>query len=122
MKRFALPLATFALLLALPLAMGSAHGHSMVTSSAPADGTTVAESPARIDVAFDAPMRIVSVTLRGADGTDYAVKAVGGRSASDSLVVEPPSLPDGDYTLEWRGLSGDGHTLSETLSFTVGER
>jgi methionine-rich copper-binding protein CopC len=120
MKPIALPLAVIALLLGL--APGAAHAHSMVTSSTPADNATVAPSPARIDVMFDAPMRIVSVTLRGEDGTEYAVSPVGGRAASDHLVVEPPRLPAGDYRLEWRGLSGDGHSVSEDLSFRVAER
>ncbi|TVO63909.1 copper resistance protein CopC [Spiribacter aquaticus] len=120
MRSLVLPLATLALLLSL--AAGSVNAHSMVTSSTPADGATVGESPERIAVALSAPMRIVSVTLRAEDGTDYAVSAMAGRSASDRLVVEPPNLPAGDYTLEWRGLSGDAHTLSAALSFTVSER
>lgn len=107
------------LVLTMALAGANAHAHSMVSSSTPSDGATVAASPASIEVAFSAPMRTVNVTLSRADGTAYDVSAVGGRSASDRLAVELPPLPAGDYQLEWRGLSGDGHTLSETLTFTI---
>ena len=105
--------------LALALASGSAIAHSMIASSEPADGATVAQAPARINVTFDSPLRIVSVTLIAESGDDYAVDPLAGRSAAETLAVEPPPLPAGRYELAWRGLSEDGHTLSDAIAFTV---
>lgn len=115
------PIHTLILLLAvaLTLASGSAVAHSMIDSSEPADGATVPEASNRLSVSFDAPLRIVSVTLTDEAGQSYAVSPLAGRSAAETLTVEPPSLPAGRYELEWRGLSEDGHTLSDAIAFTV---
>ena len=112
-----IPIASLAL--ALMLGSGGAVAHSMIASSEPADGATVAQAPGRINVSFDSPLRIVSVTLTDGTGESYAVDPLAGRSAAETLAVEPPPLPDGRYELEWRGLSEDGHTLSDAIAFTV---
>ncbi|AGY92152.1 hypothetical protein SPICUR_05895 [Spiribacter curvatus] len=106
-------------MLALVLMGGDAAAHSMISSSEPADGATVAATPDRVSVSFDAPLRIVSATLTDEAGQSYAVSPLAGRSAAETLTVEPPSLPAGRYELEWRGLSEDGHTLSDAIAFTV---
>ncbi|RZU98253.1 copper resistance CopC family protein [Spiribacter vilamensis] len=108
-----------ALAAVLALASGSAVAHSMVASSEPADGATIAEAPTRISVSFDSPLRIVSVSLTDGAGESYAVDPLAGRSAAETLAVEPPALPAGRYELEWRGLSEDGHTLTDTITFSV---
>jgi methionine-rich copper-binding protein CopC len=110
---------TLAIVIALALGVGGVSAHSSITSSQPSDGAVVSGSPGAITISFDRPMRIVSVSLVDASGTEYAVRPKAGRSASQTLTVEPPALPAGDYTLEWRGLSEDGHTLSEGIGFTV---
>lgn len=115
------PARCLTLTLAGILALGASvvAAHSSITSSRPADGAQVSGTPARLTVSFDEPMRIVSVSLADGTGRDYPVSPQAGRSASETLTVEPPALPAGDYTLEWRGLSEDGHTLSEGIDFTV---
>ena len=110
---------TVSLVLALALGSGSAVAHSMIVSSEPADGATVAQAPGRINVSFDSPLRIVSVTLTDGTGESYPVDPLAGRSAAETLAVEPSRLPAGDYELEWRGLSEDGHTRSDAIAFTV---
>lgn len=93
--------------------------HSEKRETTPVEGETLAESPAVIELAFDSPMRIISVSLTSDSGDDYSVSPEAGRAASDTLTVNPPKLPKGNYTFEWRGISDDGHTLSGQLSFTV---
>ena len=36
-----------------------------------------------------------------------------------ALEATPPALPAGSYTVEWRGLSEDGHAMSGRFSFEV---
>jgi methionine-rich copper-binding protein CopC len=35
------------------------------------------------------------------------------------FTATPADLPPGNYTIEWRGLSHDGHTTSGAFSFTI---
>lgn len=97
----------------------SAFGHSSSMSSTPAPGAVLSTSPEALRVPFDGPMRVITTTLTNQAGDSFDVQAQAGRDASDTLVVMPPALPGGDYTLEWRGVSADGHTMTDSLSFRV---
>lgn len=116
-KRSALFLAT-ALALALP---GIAHAHASLVRSTPRDGTVLATAPASVRFVFDDDVRERSgiKAIRNGDGSVLAGKprVIGGR-----VLVVPlrAGLGDGDYTVLWRVLSDDGHTLEGVISFGVG--
>jgi copper transport protein len=89
--------------------------------SEPPDGTVLATAPANARFFFDDDVRVASgiKAIRNGDGSMLAGKprVVGGRV----LVVPLRSgLGDGDYTVLWRVLSDDGHTLSGVTAFGVG--
>ena len=109
-----------ALLITMALAWGPvAFGHSEQRDTVPADGAQLEVSPTVIEIGFDGPMRIISVTLTRAAGDAYEVAPRSGRSATDTLSVDLPELPAGDYRFEWRGLATDGHAMSGQLEFSV---
>jgi copper transport protein len=78
-------------------------------------------APTRVRIVFDDVVRPVSGIRAIRDGGGSALggkpRIVGGR-----VLVVPlrTGLPDGDYTVLWRVLSDDGHTLSGVVAFGVG--
>jgi copper transport protein len=104
--------------LALP---SSAWAHASLVRSQPADRAALAAAPATVRFVFDDDVRVASGTkaIRNGDGSVLAGKprVVGGR-----VLVVPlrAGLADGDYTVLWRVLSDDGHTIEGVTTFGVG--
>ena len=96
----------------------AASGHSASEATTPADGATLAAAPAEIRIRFDRPVRVTTLRLRDAEGGAYDVTFPRGEQTK-TLVARPEALPDGRYTVEWRGLSADGHAASGTFSFRI---
>ena len=109
-----------ALLIAVAMAWSPmAFAHSEQRATVPADGAKLETPPPVIEIGFDDRMRIISVALTSSAGEAYDVEPRSGRSASDTLRVDLPELPAGDYRFEWRGLATDGHAMSGELEFSV---
>lgn len=106
---------TAALLLAFATA---ATGHSESDASQPADGATLDEAPNEIRIRFEQPIRITAVRITDDAGDEYDVTYDRGET-TESLVATPESLSSGAYTVEWRGLSDDGHPASGKFEFRV---
>ena len=104
--------------LALP---SSAWAHASLVRSQPADRAALAAAPATVRFVFDDDVRVASGTkaIRNGDGSVLAGKprVVGGR-----VLVVPlrAGLADGNYTVLWRVLSDDGHTIEGVTTFGVG--
>ena len=105
---------------ALPL-----HGtgaHSALIGSTPGSGSRISAMPAEIELRFDEELRDVApaLILRRDSKTvaELEPRVVGGVMAAD-----PPSyvLPDGSYQLAWRVVSQDGHPLSGSIVFRIGD-
>ncbi|WP_344180528.1 copper resistance CopC family protein [Kribbella lupini] len=107
----------FAVLLPAP----GAWAHSPLESSTPRAGEHLATMPARIELAFVAPVEDVdaSVVLADDQGTDWTA---GPAAVEDMYVSSPvrPGLPDGRYEIRWSVVSFDGAPMSGVVSFTVG--
>jgi methionine-rich copper-binding protein CopC len=105
-------------LAALVLAPALAFAHASKTKTTPADEATLASAPAAIKIAFDTPVRVTMVRLTNAAGERYEVDYTRGQPGTE-FTATPADLPPGGYTVEWRGLSHDGHATSGTFSFTI---
>jgi len=114
----ALLLASFSALL-FP---SSAWAHASLVRSLPADGTVLAAPPASVRFVFDDDVRAGPgiKAIRNGDGSVLAAKPriVGGRAL---VVPLRAGLGDGDYTVLWRVVSDDGHTIAGVAAFGVGE-
>jgi len=105
--------------LALP---GSAWAHATLVKVTPENGTVLSSPPTAVRLVFDDRVRAGSgiKAVRNEGGTsqlDGKARVVGGRT----LVVPLRSgLPDGDYTVLWRVVSDDGHTIAGVTVFGVG--
>jgi len=101
------------------LAMGAA-AHSEKEETTPADGATLSEAPDMIHMVFDDPMRMTMVRLLNADGAEMPIERGTSLDPSLEFHAEPEPLGPGPYTVEWRGLSSDGHAMSGNFSFEIG--
>lgn len=118
----ALGTATVALGLVLGAAAPAA-AHNYVVSSTPDDGATITVAPE----SFTITTNDVLLDL-GGDGVGFGMVITdeAGRYYGDGCVtIDGRSMstvaalgPAGDYTVAFQLISADGHTLSESLSFT----
>jgi len=99
----------------------AAWAHASFVRSVPADGAVLKAAPAAVRIIFNGEVRVASGTkaIRNGDGSVLAGKP---RMAGGRVLVVPlqTGLADGDYTVLWRVVSDDGHTLSGVIAFGVG--
>src|SRR5210317_1284172 len=121
------------MLIILPMA---AHAHSPLSSSFPSAGETLDVPPVEIIMDFKASAKLIKVELiksndkkgngflGGMFGGDDGEPVPLGKSFLMSMnkrqVIPIPSLGEGDYSLSWRAMGGDGHVIKGELTFKVG--
>jgi copper transport protein len=95
--------------------------HARLLRTVPGDGSVVGSAPTRVRVVFDDNVRPVS-GIRAIRNTGGSVLGGMPRIVGGRVLVIPlrTGLGDGDYTVLWRVLSDDGHTVSGVLAFGVG--
>ncbi len=98
----------------------SALAHSKAEDTTPMHEATVATVDA-IEMRFDDPMRVTAIALTGPDGDVEIERETGMDAVSEFRALPPADLPDGAYSVEWRGLSSDGHPMQGTFDFTVAD-
>ncbi|MBE8521307.1 copper resistance protein CopC [Amycolatopsis sp. H6(2020)] len=113
----ALAAAAGAVLLGAP----TADAHSVLVSSSPAAGASVAASPAEVVLEFNEPVenRFTELAVLGPDGASHW--EAGPASVVDARVSAPvrPLGPAGAYTIRYRVTSADGHPVSGTIPFRL---
>lgn len=114
-------LAVLALVLLPLLGLGSpALAHDTLVSTDPEDGAELQTSPEDVTLSFSDDVMSVSPVIRivDADGEIVADTApeIAGPEATISL--EAP-LAQGEYTVQWRVVSSDGHPIEGDFTFTV---
>ena len=119
MIRRAVALALAAFLLAFA-GSGIAQAHSIPVSSDPADGSTIDVGPPRVSVTFNEALQdsFASLTVVGPDGNLWSE----GDATVDGPTVDVALRklgPAGVYTIAYRVVSADGHTVSGTREFTL---
>ena len=116
-----------AIILSLALAP-NAHAHARMVKSNPAKNATLSAAPDQIDLSFNELLEegfntievFNSAELTAAKHTNLAK----GKPAVDpndkthlSVKLEP--LPPGEYVVEWRVLSRDGHSAPGRITFRI---
>lgn len=103
----------------LPASGPRARAHTKREATIP-EGVAVLElAPDVVSMSFDAPMRITSIRLSGEAGGTYALERSDAMEPATEFRATPPPLLRGRYTVEWRGLSSDGHPMKCRFSFEV---
>ncbi|MFA8388412.1 MAG: copper resistance protein CopC [Pelagibaca sp.] len=109
------------IILALAAALAIPTGalaHSKAEESTPANASTV-QSVEVIELRFDDPMRVTAITLTGPDGGVEIARETGLDPVTEFRALPPEVIPAGAYTVDWRGLSADGHPMQGSFGFTV---
>jgi copper resistance protein C len=106
-----------AALAGLAVTAAPAGAHTVLTSSDPAKGATVAP-PARIRLTYADPVRFPGVVVRDARGGHHES---GKPTAVDNRVTQPVAgvLAPGVYRVGWRVVAEDGHPVTGEFRFTV---
>jgi copper transport protein len=102
---------------------GVASAHAQLVRSDPADGAVLVQAPTSVRLVFDDAVRPAS-GMRAIENGGGSVLDGQPRLAKGSkrVLVVPlrPGLGRGDYTVLWRVVSDDGHTIAGVLAFAVG--
>jgi methionine-rich copper-binding protein CopC len=98
---------------------GQGWAHSKQEMTIPANNAILTEAPAELVLKFDKPMRITKLALTDQAGADYKVQRTDQMKHVLKLVAQLDPVPNGEYKVDWRGLSEDGHPMKGTFSFTV---
>lgn len=100
----------------LVLVAGTAHAHTHLESSVPADKSKV-RAPQAIELRFTEPARVTALTIQ--QGTNSAKDLKPPSTASKVVSVPVSGLAAGDYKVSWRVAGQDGHVMSGSFLFTV---
>ena len=109
-----------ALLLAAASHAGPALAHSELRRSVPEGGAVLAEPPERVELVFNESVQVTALRLRRAEGgaeIPLPDRRVIREAREDSARLPP--LGPGDYRIEWRAISADGHPVGGTIHFRV---
>lgn len=108
------------LLILIPLAAFTqlSLAHTELAGSTPSADSIIDAAPEELMLHFSEPVRLTAVTIEGDDGQPQRL----GPLSTDQTVhftVASPKLPEGLYTVSWRALSDDTHTMTGEFSFTI---
>lgn len=108
-------------LAALLFSTTTTFAHSTLRSTVPADGQVLDSVPATIDIGFAEPARLMKVemTHTAGDVSETIRVAIPTREPVNDISLSPDLSGAGDYSVDWRALSEDGHVITGTFSFSV---
>jgi methionine-rich copper-binding protein CopC len=101
------------------LLSGAAFAHGEKEANLPADGAVLQTSPEKISMTFEMPMRITFISLRDNAGREHDLTRTDNMQLVTEFDAVPAALPLGRYTIEWRGLAEDGHSMEGDFSFEI---
>jgi copper resistance protein C len=118
-------LLTFALLVAIVAAVPATSLHFSLSRSVPAAGASVS-APAEVTLWFTEVPQDNSITIRLVDSRGDLVASTDPRQDPEDgrqfTIAPSGTLSSGGYTVAWRGIGQDGHTVRGDFGFTVRDR
>src|SRR5437667_5172 len=111
------------LALAVTLLPATARAHATLLKSEPAPGAVLQTSPSEVRLRFNEEVLpgMSSLILILADGTERNLRGANDPYNVHILTSPLPHLPPGGYAIKWSVISADGHPLSGSYSFFVGQ-
>lgn len=114
---------TAALAIAVCGFSSAAFAHAHLSSSEPADGSSLTASPTRIALQFSEGLEpaFSHMIVSGPSGNPISLgdEIVGGPGDMELSSAPATPLQTGRYVIKWDVLSKDGHKTTGTTSFTV---
>ena len=103
----------------LLVGIDGALGHSEAPKTVPADRSELVAAPDKIQFNFPEAVRLTSVRVFDVGDKEIGLPGKRDMTVAKERQVRIPILPEGQYRVEWRALSGDGHPISGSFRFTV---
>lgn len=99
-----------------------ASAHESLTDSSPRSGEVLESGPSEIALIFSGQLLKdgAAVAVSDPDSYDWASDAPAVEDTTATIGLNQ-ALPDGEYEVLWRVVSGDGHPISGAFTFRVGE-
>jgi copper transport protein len=113
-------LAAAAVVFAAAAVAPAAWAHARIVSTTPPDGAVLASAPTRVVIRFDDTVRVLGGTTVVTNVGRRPVTAGNPKGSGRVVTIPLQKLRDGDYTVRWRVLSDDGHTIEGVFAFAVG--
>ncbi|MDO4821591.1 MAG: copper resistance protein CopC [Rothia sp. (in: high G+C Gram-positive bacteria)] len=116
--------ATAALTAASLLGATPASAHDELISTNPADGATLTQAPASLELTYSGDIMDVDganqvrVTNAAGDSVTAGEPEIDGAVVTQDLAT---AAADDTYTVTWRVVSSDGHPIQGIFTYTVGE-
>jgi copper transport protein len=108
-----------AILLLLGLA-NEASAHASLVFAEPRDGTVLAQAPKTVQLRFNESVTAGAISLIDASGKLRTDAGVGAGGEAITLTL-PADLPLGTQIVSYRVISADGHPVTGSITFSVGE-
>ena len=96
-----------------------AAAHAELLSTSPAAGDQLESPPAEIALTFSEAVELPEIRLLDADGAGVELEAPT-QPSSTTVTVPVPQLADGGYVVAWNAVSADGHPVSGSFTFAIG--
>jgi hypothetical protein len=100
----------------------AAQAHAFLDHAVPAVGSTVTTAPTQVLLFFTQDLEPAFSGATIADANDRPVPsgpAVFDRRNKMEMLLNPPKLPPGHYTVRWHALSVDTHRTEGSFGFDV---
>lgn len=96
----------------------TAHAHSGLSSSTPAEGESLDATPEEIRFQFESPIKQGTMALTDEAGNTIEISDISS-SETDLIGQLNEELPNGAYKVDWSAISEDSHEITGTLTFNV---
>ncbi len=100
------------------LLVGKAYAHSALVHSIPANEEVVATA-SELMLHYNEPVRLLRLTMTDAANNAVVLAFTPETAAKEHYMLNLPELAAGTYTVNWTLIGGDGHTMSDKMSFSV---
>lgn len=97
-----------------------AGAHDQLLSSSPAEGEQLPRAPEAAELTFSGQISPVGAELALSDASGQRIELPEAPRVEGTTATQPlPRLAAGEFTLDWRVVSEDGHPVSGTITFSV---
>lgn len=109
-----------AIALVVPLAPQAAMAHSQLEDTTPQANSTVRQPLRSVELVFNEEVSLPRIVVRSSKKTVITGSMVRRGDSERATFIASKPLPRGNYSVQWRARSADGHWVSGTFAFTVG--
>ncbi|PKG23290.1 copper resistance CopC/CopD family protein [Niallia nealsonii] len=113
------------LFLSFFLLQANASAHAYITNSTPVENESLDKAPKKVEIEFNEKIQsgftVLNVLNSAGERVDKRDVAIDKKTQKSISVTLKDGLKNDVYTVEWRVLSADGHSVSGMIPFSIGE-